>query len=77
MDGGLVATYGIGRLAYGLFVPTFREEFGLSLDVLGFYASTAQAGYVVATAVTVFSRPVSGLACRSCPGVCCWRSARS
>jgi predicted MFS family arabinose efflux permease len=48
----LVATYGIGRLAYGLFVPTFREEFGLSPDVLGFYASAAQAGYLVATVIT-------------------------
>jgi predicted MFS family arabinose efflux permease len=48
----LVATYGIGRQAYGLFVPTFRGEFGLSLDVLGFYASAAQAGYLVATVVT-------------------------
>jgi predicted MFS family arabinose efflux permease len=48
----LVATYGIGRQAYGLFVPTFRDEFGLSLDVLGFYASAAQAGYLVATVVT-------------------------
>jgi predicted MFS family arabinose efflux permease len=48
----LVATYGIGRLAYGLFVPVFREEFGLSLEVLGFYASAAQAGYLVATVVT-------------------------
>ncbi len=45
----LVATYGIGRQAYGLFVPTFREEFALPLDVLGFYASAAQAGYLVAT----------------------------
>lgn len=48
----LVATYGIGRLAYGLFLPTFRDEFGLSLDVLGFIASAAQAGYLVATVVT-------------------------
>jgi predicted MFS family arabinose efflux permease len=48
----LVATYGIGRQAYGLFVPTFREEFGLSLDVLGFYASAAQAGYLAATVLT-------------------------
>lgn len=48
----LVATYGIGRQAYGLFVPAFREEFGLSLDVLGFYASAAQAGYLVTTVVT-------------------------
>lgn len=45
----LVATYGIGRQAYGLFVPTFRDEFGLSLDVLGFYASAAQGGFLVAT----------------------------
>ena len=48
----LVATYGIGRQAYGLFVPTFRDEFGLPLDVLGFYASAAQAGYLVATVAT-------------------------
>jgi predicted MFS family arabinose efflux permease len=48
----LVATYGIGRQAYGLFVPAFRQEFGLPLDVLGFYASAAQAGYLVATVVT-------------------------
>lgn len=48
----LVATYGIGRQAYGLFVPRFREEFGLSLEVLGFYASAGQAGYLVATVLT-------------------------
>ena len=48
----LVATYGIGRQAYGLFVPTFREEFGLSLVALGFYASAAQAGFLVATVAT-------------------------
>ena len=48
----LVATYGIGRQAFGLFVPTFRAGCGLSLDVLGFYASAAQAGYLVATVVT-------------------------
>ncbi len=48
----LVATYGFGRLAYGLFVPVFREEFDLPLDVLGFYASAAQAGYLAATVLT-------------------------
>ncbi len=47
----LVATYALGRQAFGLFVPRFREEFGLSLDVLGYYASAAQAGYLVATVV--------------------------
>lgn len=48
----LVATYGIGRLAYGLFVPAFQDEFGLSLDVLGFYASAAQASYLLAAITT-------------------------
>ena len=48
----LVATYGVGRQAYGLFLPAFRAEFGLSLDVLGYYASAAQAGYLVATILT-------------------------
>jgi len=48
----LVATYGIGRLAYGLFVPSFSDEFDLSLDVLGYYASGAQAGYLAATLAT-------------------------
>lgn len=48
----LMATYALGRQAFGLFVPSFRDEFGLSLDVLGFYASAAQAGYLVATVVT-------------------------
>lgn len=48
----MVATYGIGRLAYGVFVPIFREEFDLPVDVLGLVASAAQAGYLVATVVT-------------------------
>jgi predicted MFS family arabinose efflux permease len=48
----LIATYALGRQAFGLFVPTFRDEFGLSLDVLGYYASGAQAGYLVATVAT-------------------------
>ena len=33
----MVVAYGIGRHAYGLFVPTFMSVFGLSLDVPGFY----------------------------------------
>lgn len=48
----LVATYGIGRQAFGLFVPAFRDEFGLGLDTLGFIAGAAQVGYLVATVVT-------------------------
>lgn len=45
----LVATYGIGRQAFGLFVPMFRDELDVGLDQLGLIASAAQLGYVVAT----------------------------
>jgi MFS family permease len=48
----LAATYGIGRQVFGLFVPAFRAEFGLSLDVLGLYASAAQIGYLVMVLAT-------------------------
>lgn len=45
----LVATYGIGRQAFGLFVPAFAEDFGADLDELGLIAGAAQLGYLVAT----------------------------
>ena len=48
----LAATYGIGRQVFGLFVPAFRAEFGLPLDVLGLYASAAQIGYLLMVVVT-------------------------
>lgn len=48
----LVATYGIGRQAFGLFVPAFRDEFGAGLDAIGGIASAAQLGYLVATLAT-------------------------
>lgn len=48
----LVATYGVGRQAFGLFVPVFQEDFGLSLDALGFVASAAQAAYLAVIVVT-------------------------
>ena len=43
----LAATYGIGRQVYGLFVPEFRTEFGMSLDEVGFFAGAAQIGFLV------------------------------
>ena len=48
----LAATYGLGRQAYGLFVPAFRAEFGVGLDTVGFVAGAAQLGYLVATVAT-------------------------
>lgn len=48
----LAATYGLGRQAYGLFVPWFRAEFEIGLDAIGFVAGAAQLGYLVATVAT-------------------------
>ncbi len=48
----LAATYGLGRQAYGLFVPSFRAEFGIGLDTVGYVAGAAQLGYLVATVAT-------------------------
>ncbi len=48
----LAATYGLGRQAYGLFVPWFRSEFTLGLDMVGYLAGAAQFGYLVATVAT-------------------------
>ncbi|MEX2501750.1 MAG: MFS transporter [Trueperaceae bacterium] len=48
----LAATYGLGRQAYGLFVPAFRTEFALDLDAIGYLAGAAQFGYLVATVAT-------------------------
>jgi len=48
----LAATYGLGRQAYGLFVPWFQAEFALGLDGIGYVAGAAQLGYLVATVAT-------------------------
>ena len=48
----LAATYGLGRQAYGLFVPVFRAEFALGLDGVGYLAGAAQLGYLTATVAT-------------------------
>jgi predicted MFS family arabinose efflux permease len=48
----LAATYGLGRQAYGLFVPSFRAEFAIGLDVVGYVAGAAQFGYLLATVAT-------------------------
>ena len=48
----LAATYGLGRQAYGLFVPSFQAEFALGLDGIGYVAGAAQLGYLAATVAT-------------------------
>ncbi len=52
---GFLATavaYGPARTGYGLFVPDFREEFGLSTGIAGVIGSGLQAGFLLALAAT-------------------------
>jgi len=53
---GFVATavaYGPARTGYGLFVPDFREDFGLSTGTAGAIGSGLQAGFLIALLATV------------------------
>lgn len=46
--------YGFARYGYGLFVPAFREEFGISTEAVGFISSGAYASYLLAMVLTGF-----------------------
>jgi predicted MFS family arabinose efflux permease len=53
---GFIATavaYGPARTGYGLFVPDFRGEFGLSTGVTGAIGSGLQGGFLLALVATV------------------------
>ncbi len=45
----VAATYGLARYCYGLFIPSFEREFGVSIDVLGLIASGSYLSYMLAT----------------------------
>lgn len=47
----IAVAFGPARNGYGLFLPDFREEFGLSVELAGFIASGVQAGFLVALTV--------------------------
>ncbi|MDA2811372.1 MFS transporter [Nocardiopsis sp. RSe5-2] len=49
----IAVTYGIARFAYGLFVPAFREEFGLGAAAAGLIASGSYAAYCAAIAASM------------------------
>lgn len=44
----IAVCYGLARFAYGLFVPSFRAEFGLDATSIGIIASGSYIGYCVA-----------------------------
>jgi predicted MFS family arabinose efflux permease len=56
-------TYGFGRYAYGLFLPSLRAEFSASTAQLGLIASANAATYLVSTvlasAYAIYFRPTS------------------
>ncbi len=47
----IAVAFGPARNGYGLFLPDFREEFGLSVELAGFIASGVQAGFLAALTV--------------------------
>ena len=50
----IAVAYGFARYGYGLFVPAFREEFGLSTEAVGLISSGAYASYLLAMVSTGF-----------------------
>lgn len=77
----IAVCYGLARFAYGLFVPAFREEFGLGAAAAGTIASSSYAGYCLAIVAATFAtvrwgpRPVAtaaGLAAVAGTGLIAW-----
>ena len=50
----IAVAYGFARYGYGLFVPVFREEFGLSTETVGLVSSAGYAAYLSAMVLTGF-----------------------
>lgn len=50
----IAVAYGFARYGYGLFVPTFREEFDLSTETVGLISSAGYAAYLSAMVLTGF-----------------------
>jgi predicted MFS family arabinose efflux permease len=50
----VAVAFGFARYGYGLFVPTFRGEFGLSTETVGLVSSAGYATYLPAMAATGF-----------------------
>ncbi|MCY4053017.1 MAG: MFS transporter [Hyphomicrobiales bacterium] len=51
---GIAVTYGIGRYAYGFFLPVFIERYDLSLSYTGYLSSAATTAYAIVSLVSVF-----------------------
>ena len=51
----IAVAFGPARNGFGLFLPDFREEFGLSVELSGVIASGVQAGYLFALAAVGLS----------------------
>lgn len=50
----IAVAYGFARYGYGLFVPVFRDEFGLSTKTVGLISSAGYAAYLLAMVSTGF-----------------------
>lgn len=56
----IAVAFGPARNGFGLFLPEFRDEFGLGVEASGFLASGLQAGYLIALCVAGFLAAKSG-----------------
>lgn len=53
----IAVTYGLARFGFGLFVPAFRNEFGLDASTVGTISSASYATYCLATAAATALTP--------------------
>jgi len=51
----IAVSYGLARFAYGLFLPTFRSEFGLDATVVGAIAASSTIAYCVGAVIATLS----------------------
>lgn len=56
----IAVAYGFARYGYGLFVPVFKEEFGLSTETVGLISSAGYASYLLAMVLTGFLTEKAG-----------------
>ncbi|WP_211319284.1 MFS transporter [Quadrisphaera granulorum] len=56
----IAATYGLGRYAYGFFVPVFRVEFDLNTNLIGIIAAGSYVTYCLAIVASTVLTPRLG-----------------
>jgi len=66
----IAVSYGLGRFAYGLFLPTFRSEFGLDTATAGAIGAGSYASYIAAIGAATVLAPRFGARAVAIGGGC-------